>query len=762
MFCIPKINATKLINSLRGDGLSKISQMTSEQRREFFAKNVGEDMAKKVNAEFEKALATQRKSALVKFAEKIVGKKKERFDVIQRIKNLDEKGLLDGNILEDHVSDVLGAKITTKEVETVKKIGEKLRVTKEASEKELEKAISKQEITKEYQDSLIAYAKALKEADEFLIGKSATDWSSTIWNNMKASMLFNPASWGINIFSNIELAGITAIERRLKTMRLSGHSSDLARAWKKTMLKVRKETGYDMSRALSLDEMLEKKIIGERLSIGKDNFFTKLVYDDALGRPDAWGGRMAFADALDLESSSLVKGLGLKEEAAKIKAREIFMDAIQLSPKTEEGKLARQIAVQEAQVATWTNKGALATATLKLKEGLNKFAENSLGLKGFKLGDMIEPFVKTPANIAQYGLDASGLGIIRGAGKFVSLVKNHSMLDKVQRKTLLGEAMRDSLRTGFGVGGALALASFIKADDFVGSYDPNRWKYEQLRNSNTNSIRIGNKWYSLDYFGPIATPLVAVLYAKKYGKGNIAKMLGQYAVGIADQASNIPFVGSLKDMAMTYNQKVDPNNPDAVKQGLDVIYNIFSDQITSRVPGLLTNIAKLFDINDREAEGFLKTLQSKVPILRKGLPVKQDFLGQDIMTEVGVNEGTQKYVAMLTQILAGARIKTAKDRPYANEIYRLKESGNGASFTSWNYRLGKRQQALKDKVGNDEYRRIYREEYGKVIIDKISKKISEERYKKMSDADKKLEINKINDAVIDRIYSKYRIPLRIK
>ena len=664
--------------------------------------------------------------------------------------------------MEDHVSDILGAKITTKEVETVKKLGEKLRVTKETSEKELEKSISKQEITKEYQDSLIAYAKALKETDEFLIGKSATDWSSTFWNHIQGSMLLNPASWNINIISNIEMAGITAIERRLKNMRLSGYSSDLSKKWKKTMLSVRKETGYDMSRALSLDEMLQKKIIGEKLSIGKDSFFTNFIYNDALGKPDAWAARMAFADALDLESSSLVHGMGITGNAAKQKAREIFLDAIQIVPKTEEGKVARKAAVLEAQIATWTNPGLIADSTLKLKAGLNKMVEDGMGLKGFKLGNMIEPFVKTPANIAQFGIDGAGLGIIRGAGKFVSLIKNHSVLDKVQRKRLLGEAISDSMRTGFGVGGALALASFIPKDNFVGSYDPNRWKYEQLRNSNTNSIRIGNKWYSLDYYGGLASPLVAVLYAKKYGKGNLAQMLGQYAMGVADQSTQIPFLGSVWAMGKKFNEVVDPNSPESGKQGAKLIYDIFSDQITSRVPGLLTNIAKLFDTNDREAEGFLKTLQSKVPILRKGLPVKQDFLGQDIMTEVGVNEGTQKYVAMLTQILAGARIKTAKDRPYASEIYRLKESGNGASFTSWNYRLGKRQQALKDKVGDDEYRRIYREEYGKVIIDKINKKISEEKYKKMSDADKKLEIDKINDDVIGKIYSKYRIPLRIK
>lgn len=762
-FCIPKIQATKLLNKLKGDGIDKLNKMSSsEKRRMFFADAIGETMARKVNAAFEKALAKNTKEAMVEFAKKITGTDgAEIKSIVDRINKLEDKALLEGNILEDYVSEFLGVNITTEEVAKLRTLSKTLGDAEKKMNDSFQNVLDSGKITKEYQDSLVQYAKALQKSDEFLVSKTSNDWSSTLWNHAKALMLTNPASWGVNIESNIIQAITTAVERRFKNLRLTGYSSDLAKEWKKTMLAVRKETGYDLSRSLSIDELLEKKVMGENPSIGKDTWFTKLIYNGALGAPDAWSARMAFADALDLETASIAKGMGFSGKDAEKKAREIFIDATQVVPTTAEGKLARQIAVQEAQFATWSNSGLIAKNTLRMKSALNSFVEKGLGLRGFKLGDMIEPFVKTPANISQYGLDASAIGIIRGMGKFASLMKNHKAMTSIQKRTLFGEALRDSLRTGFGVGGALMLASMIDNDNFVGAYDPNRWKYEQLRNSNANSIRIGDRWYSLDYAGGFAAPLVAVLYARKYGNENLASMVSQYFIGVADQITRIPFVGSVWDIGREYNRSVDPDNPKSSQQALATIYQIFSDQITSRVPGLLSNIAKLSDDNQREANGFWQTLQEKIPFWREQLPTKQDMFGQELLTEMGMNKsGTDQFIAAITQIMAGARIKTAKDTPYGKEIIRLRDVGESAALTSWKYRLGKRQSALKEKVGEEKYREIYRDEYGKVITEQINKLIENDRYKKLKDSEKKKEIEKLDDTLMKKIYSKYKIDLR--
>lgn len=761
--CIPKLQATKLINSLKGGGLEKLLDMTSAERRKFFAENVGEEMAKKVNGAFEKAIASKRRTAMIEFAKKVVGETSQgKKDVIDRLNKLNDDDLLNENILEDYVSETLGAKITQEEVLTLKELGGKVNEAKKTESEAFQKVLETGVFTPEYEKSLVAYAKAIQEADVFLMGKSKTGWVETLWNHAKASMLFNPASWTVNIVSNLQMSVISRMERKVSAGRMSGYNPELAKQWKKIMVNVRKNTGYDMSRALSMDEMLDKKVIGEHLPIGRDTWFTRFVYEKALGTNDAWSARMAFADSLDLHTASIVDSLGLSGDAAKKKAADIFIDATRVVPLTPEGKQARMVAVGDAQVATWTNKGAISSLTLKMKQLLNKFAEEDLGLKGFKVGDLLEPFVKTPANIAAYGLDAAGVGIIRGAGKMASLMKNSSKLTDIQRKALLGEAMRDMMRTGLGVGGAVVAASFIDEDDFVGAYDPNRYKYEQLRNSNNNSIRIGDKWYSLDYLGGFATPLIGVLYAKKYGDENTAKMLAQYLVGVGDQTANIPFVGSLKDLAAGGLQKLDSEStPSDIGK---VVYDWFSSQVTSRVPGIMINIAKLADNNEREMNGLYEGIVGKIPGLRNSLNPKQDFLGQDVLTEKGLNKGnvTDSFIAAITQIMAGARIKTAKQAPYAEEIVRLKDSGSAPSFTSWVYRIGARQQRLKDKVGDEKYRQIYREEYGKEVIKRVDSIIKTDSYKKASDADKKKKIDAINDEVVSSIYRRHGVPLTDK
>lgn len=773
--CIPRIQATKLINSLKGDGLEKLSNFktftdengelitASAQRREFLAKHVGKEMSEKVNASFEKAIAAKRKSAMVEFAKKVVGQKdlKEK-NVIQRIEKLDDAKLLDGNILEDHISDFLGARITEKEVKIIKELGKKTSEAKKVMDRELKIVMEKGEFTPKYQESLIEYGKALKETDDFLFSQSKTDWSATIWNHAQAVMLLNPASWNVNIVSNLINGGVTAMERRVKNLRFFGYSSDLAKEWKKNALLVRKKTGYDLSRSLSLDELMSKKIMGEKTAVGKDSIFTKLIYEDALGRNDAWSGRMAFADALNLESASMAHGLGLKGKEAREKARELFLDAMNVVPKSKEGIELRQKAVLEAQIATWTQPGLIKEATSRLRNGLDKMVEDGMGIKGFKLGTSIEPFIGTIANIAQYGLDASGVGIVRGSWKLASLLRSKKMLTEYQVKRQLGEALNDAMRTGLGIGGGLALASFIPSENFMGAYDPNRHKYAELKNSTYNAIRIGDKWYSLDYFGGFAMPLIAVLYAKKYGEGNIAKQVGEYFVGAADQAiAGIPFTGSIRDMWGKYNQQIDPNDPDSAGKGLKLAGQVLADQITSRVPGLVINIAKLFDPNEREAKGAVNSFLSKIPGIRNILPTKQDMLGQEILTEMGrADTPNEKFVALLTQILAGARIKTAKDTGYGSEIIRLRESGTPVSLTSWKYRLGERQERLKEKVGEEKYKEIYRDEFGKELIKKMESEISKDSYKKKEDAEKKKILDKLNDQVMDKIYSKYHIPLK--
>ena len=65
---------------------------------------------------------------------------------------------------------------------------------------------------------------------------------------------------------------------------------------------------------------------------------------------------------------------------------------------------------------------------------------------------------------------------------------------------------------------AFALSSLIDDDDYIPDYDlllQGERNLVKAKNGVFNAVKIGNKWVSLDYFGPFAMPLAAVLNAKR-------------------------------------------------------------------------------------------------------------------------------------------------------------------------------------------------------------------------------------------------------
>jgi len=399
--------------------------------------------------------------------------------------------------------------------------------------------------------------------------------------------------------------------------------------------------------------------------------------------------------------------------------------------------------------------------------GLFESAGESLDsklVKSFKAGDLIEPFIKTPANIIQFGLDVSGLGGMKGTAKLIKYARTRKLLETKEATALLRNAFRDLTNTGLGLGGAFLLTSAFDKDDFIGAYDPQRVKYEELRNGNFNALRIGGKWVSLDYFGPVAMPLVGMLYAKKYGDGNKGKMLIEYVKGIGNQATKAPFVSSIYEMYSDVMEKGKPGKGELGKY----IADVFTNQIASRVPGILQDIAKITDSELRDTTKNIDKILAKIPLLSKYSPEKKDMFGEVMKTETGMaDDPVSKFMAAVSQIAFGARVKTEKSEAVKNEVLRLKDAGQAPTITSWKYIRSEKLQKLKDKVGNKEFQRIFTEEYGKPLREGIAKLIVKPEYKKLSDEDKKKQINALEDSILEGktidgkrkggIYDKYNV-----
>jgi hypothetical protein len=205
------------------------------------------------------------------------------------------------------------------------------------------------------------------------------------------------------------------------------------------------------------------------------------------------------------------------------KANEIFKDATSVTPHTVQGEYLRETAIADALMATFQNDTNYSSLALGIRKLFNMVSGD------LRIGDQIMPFVKTPANVVGMTLDAGGLGAVKGFWNLPKAVKEMKGGDP----TLMREVARDFTRTGLGMVIALVLSAVIDPDDFIGRYPTNPSEQELLttKTARENSIKIGNKWVSLDYFGFLGGPLVGFMYAKKYGD-NFLEDIYSYSSGL--------------------------------------------------------------------------------------------------------------------------------------------------------------------------------------------------------------------------------------
>lgn len=134
-FCLPVEQSKKFIESLKSGEIDpgKLAGMTSEARRAFFTKIVGED-AKDVNALFEsKLLLKNQQAGMVRWAKQITGiTEAARRDLITRVSKMD-KILNPGDedaFLKDLAEKKLGTEVSAEEAKQIAELSKKVSETK--------------------------------------------------------------------------------------------------------------------------------------------------------------------------------------------------------------------------------------------------------------------------------------------------------------------------------------------------------------------------------------------------------------------------------------------------------------------------------------------------------------------------------------------------------------------------------------------------------------------------------------------------------
>lgn len=733
-FCIPRHLAEKFKASdlAKDTDIKKLMSMTSKERREFLSTRTNPELGKFINTEFEKAVVSKQKDALKQWAVGVFSpqeQKTARFKtVMDKIEALDKAGVLGDQkktaFLEDLISDKLGLGVTGEEAKQIHTYATKIR--------QVQKKLGDNfgDVVNHYEDNL-EFLKARKEMDDLLDGFSPSSKTKVLSGTIgRASMLTSIKSPVLNIGSNTVNGILEATQRRLARGEFKGADSKLAMDYIKKVNKIYQATGYDISRAMTDDfGSSGARILGDKVSAKGVGGITgkvgraaeDIVFKQLMGAPDVAFSSAHFADSVNLGANKLAKG-------NKDVARKMMLDAMRLDPITDAGKALKAQGVVDAQFSTYTNNSTISKASEGVRKVLNDIVPDA------RIGDWVMPFVKTPANVLNASLDYGGLGAVKGIYKMGKMIANKNIT-----KAGIREASSDIVRSGMGFAGALMIANQLGDDDFVGAYDPARKQIEALRNSNTNSIRIGDKWISLDWLGPLGAPLTGILYAKKYGKEKGTKPLA-YAKGVARQLTTAPGLEELNNFYDTLSKKEGEMSKE--EMGKELQKTAF-DQLYGRlIPSFVGDIAKASDTYEREAKTTGEKIKSRLPYLRETLPVKKNVFAEPIKGE-----------SAFTDIVFGARVKTNKEDETIKKINTLVDrTGKNLSITDWSTTTGKQINELKSKVGNDTFNQM-KDDYGRQMKEELKTLMSSTKYQISDDLAKINMINSLDDKIIKKVFN---------
>lgn len=545
-------------------------------------------------------------------------------------------------------------------------------------------------------------------------------------------MLASLKSPTLNIISNTEnILAEMVIRRAINAVEGSATQSAVDRSVVSDYLKYAKDvykySGYNVSTTQDIDASIVT--LGEqRISTQGKGWYRKFargietgVFKYLMGYPDSVSKDIVFSDVASLEATTIALNEGKDGKELTQRANELFIDATRIEPTTEEGRLIRDKAIQEANIATYTNDTALSKLALGIRESLNKATGN------VRLGDQLMPFVKTPANVVSLGLEyTAGLAYaIPKLPKIIKDVKAGNITDESRT------AIKAAMRNGLGVVLAMLIAAAFDPDDYTPEYDalsPSERRLALEKGAVFNSVRIGNKYISLDYLGPLALPMAAVLTAR-YREDN---PLWGFTAGALSQAAKTPGVGEIYDAIKFIGDSV---RKDA-QENVENIGNIMLDYVRARtIPSIVNDLAKVFDDVERETSGgtWDKVLNS-LPGIRNNLPEKYQT----------TSPTPRETENIFSTLFFGARVKTAASNRVIYEIDRLYKSGNRVTITDVT-RSGK----LADL--SEEKQQKARREFAKRYYDAVYKLVSSRSYRRKDDEQKAYALNKVRRRIVEEL-----------
>lgn len=437
----------------------------------------------------------------------------------------------------------------------------------------------------------------------------------------KTSLLTSPKTHLANLFGNVGMAAVRQVRDVAATfadMALAAATGqrtkvlDIGGRWRATARGAAK--GLEDAKRVMRGELPSAEKFREIREVNYDsalaNLYTKGVFR-SLDASDRVFRGLAFAESIDEQARAIAMNKGLRGDAART-----FVENVTKAPTTE----MVADAMLAADIATFQQSGELSRVALS--------ARRKLGA----LGDLLFPFAKTPANIAQTIVNYSPLGI------------TGSQFRKNLKRVLASEATTSQQRMvaerigEVSTGTALILLGYLKGQDgtmtgFFPADSRTRAQWE-AEGKLEGAVKVGNDWVQINRISPVGNMLTvgaALADVERGNPGMLAMALGSLAAPLS-AITDLPMVQGLSNLTEIIDTQATPEQREAAATRLA------GGIVGGAIPfsGLLRSAQQALDPTVREArtegrvESAVRQATAGVPGLAQRLPAKVDPMGRPV------------------------------------------------------------------------------------------------------------------------------------
>ena len=544
------------------------------------------------------------------------------------------------------------------------------------------------------EDKAIKTGQMLNRLQEMVPSKFI-DQLTTVW---KAGLLTNPTTHIANLTGNTAMSGMEMAKdipatvfdkvaslftgQRTKTTPnllsfLRGAGTGARKAW------VFMKTGVDVDQTLGKYDFKQVNLPPVLKQYAQTIF-------RALG-----AGDKVFKEGLlqkSLKELSIVEGLN---KGLKGKELANFSKNLYQNPTVEMMK----IATEDALYGTFNNPNKFAEMIAKGKSSDNQV------VRGFL--ELVAPFSRTPTNVAGRIIDYSPAGFLKAIGQGVSGGGQRNVVESLGRATI-GTGI---MGAGYGLG---------KAGLMTGNYptNPTEQNLWELTGKQPGSIKIGDKWYSMNRISPAGN-----LLSTGSGMADLGRMKPQ------DVPLAMAGVAGKNLLGQTYLQGVS-GMLNALQDPKRYGENWTNSLASSVIPSIVGTTAKAIDPTMRQTNSIQDAIQAKIPGMSQNLLPKVDVFGQE--RQQG-NTGLGRFINPFNP-------SQAKDTPLTNELDRLYANYSGFSLGDPSKSVSIQGTGIKVEMTPEEYT-MMQKQTGGMIGNVLNKVVSAPGYQKLSDYDRAKILN---------------------